>query len=132
MDQNVLTGNIPITFSNLKSLSMLSLFHNNLSVPILAFLKDLQSLTKLDLSFNDFQGEIPRNGAFNNSSIASLNGNPGLCGAAMDLHEPSCHVVYRRKVGIINYIVKILIPIFVFMSLNMLIYIIIHGKKTSR
>jgi len=128
MDQNVLKGNIPITFSNLKSLTKLNLSHNNLSGPIPACLKDLESLTKLDLSFNNFQGEIPRDGVFNNATIVSLSGNPGLCRGSMDLHEPSCHVVYRRE-GIINYLIEILVPIFGFMSLITLIYITIHGKK---
>ncbi|CAO2039649.1 unnamed protein product, partial [Urochloa humidicola] len=128
MDQNVLTGNIPITFSNLKSLSMFNLSHNNLSGPIPAYLKDLESLTKLDLSFNNFQGEIPRDGVFNNAAIVSLGSNPGLCGGAMDFHEPSCRLVCRREKGIINYLVEILVPIFGFMSLIMLIYVTIHGK----
>jgi Leucine-rich repeat (LRR) protein len=132
LDQNVLKGNIPITFSNLKNLSMLNLSHNNLSGPIPACLKDLESLTKLDLSSNNFQGEIPRNGVFYNATIVSLNGNPGLCGGATNFHEPSCHVIYPRKAKIINYMVKISIPTFGFMSLIILIYTIIHGKKTSR
>jgi len=93
MDQNVLTRNILITFSNLKCLSMVNLSHNSLSAPIPACLKHLESFTKQDLSFNDFQGEIPRNCVFNNAKIVSLNSNPGLCRGAMDLHEPSCHVV---------------------------------------
>ncbi|WVZ74570.1 hypothetical protein U9M48_022736 [Paspalum notatum var. saurae] len=132
MDQNILTGNIPISFGNLYTLSMINLSHNNLSGLIPASLQDLESLTKLDLSFNNFQGEIPRNGVFNNVTIVSLDGNPGLCGGAMDFHKPPCHVAYQRKVGIINYIVKISIPIFSFMTLMLLIYTIIHGKKTSR
>ncbi|KAJ1280005.1 hypothetical protein BS78_04G199100 [Paspalum vaginatum] len=132
LDQNILTGNIPVNFTNLMSLSILNLSHNNLSGPIPTRLQDLESLTKLDLSFNNFEGEIPVNGVFNNATIVSLDGNPGLCGGAKDFHEPPCHVVHRRKVGIINYIVKILIPIFSFMSLVLLFYTIIHGKKTSK
>jgi len=50
----------------------------------------------------------------------------------MDLHEPSCHVVYRREKEIINYMVKILVPVFGFISLIMFIYITIHGKKMPR
>ncbi|XP_062219666.1 receptor kinase-like protein Xa21 isoform X2 [Phragmites australis] len=131
MDQNFLTGNIPITFSNLKSLSMLNLSHNNLSGPVPAYLNDLNSLTKLDLSYNNFQGEIPNSGIFDNATIVSLDGNPGLCGGAMDLHMPPCHFVPRR-VGKANYLIKILIPIFGFMSLVLLIYFLLVEKKTPR
>ncbi|CAO2039658.1 unnamed protein product [Urochloa humidicola] len=133
MDQNLLTGNIPTTFSNLKTLSILNLSHNDLSGPVPDCLSDLELLLKLDLSYNSFQGEIPRNGVFTNATIVSLEGNSGLCGGATDFHVPACHFAHRR-VEIIKYLVKILIPTFGFMSLMMLIYIyiIIHGKTTSR
>ncbi|KAG2659819.1 hypothetical protein PVAP13_1KG341715 [Panicum virgatum] len=131
MDQNFLTGNIPTTFSGLKSLSILNLSHNYLSGPMPGFLCDLDLLTKLDLSYNNFKGEIPRTGIFHNATVVSLDGNPGLCGGTMDLHVPACHFAHRR-VENINYLVKILTPIFGFMSFMMLIYIIIHGKKTAR
>ncbi|XP_062217775.1 probable LRR receptor-like serine/threonine-protein kinase At3g47570 [Phragmites australis] len=111
---------------------MLNLCHNNLSGPMPTCLNDLESLTKLDLSYNNFHGEIPNGGIFDNATIFSLDGNRGLCGGAMDLHMPPCHVVCRRKVEIVNYMVKILIPIFGFMLLIVFIYIIIPGNKTSR
>ncbi|CAO2039650.1 unnamed protein product [Urochloa humidicola] len=128
--RNILTGNIPTNFSNLYSLSTLNVSHNNLSGPLPACLDNLK-LLKLDLSYNNFQGEIPTHGVFNNATVSSLDGNPGLCGGAIDLHVPACHFVPTR-VETIDYLVKILIPIFGFMSLMMLIYIIIHGKKTPR
>nr|TKW40297.1 hypothetical protein SEVIR_1G236700v2 [Setaria viridis] len=131
MDENILTGNIRTTFSNLNSLSTLNVLHNNLSGPMPACLNDLELLTKLDLSYNNFEGEIPRNGVFDNASVVSLDGNPRLCGGATDFHVPSCHLD-SRSVGLANNLVEILIPIFVFMSLIVSIYIIIYGNKTSR
>ncbi|CAD6243608.1 unnamed protein product [Miscanthus lutarioriparius] len=118
--------------SNLKTLSILNLSHNNLSGLLPVYLNDLESLTKLDLSCNNFRGEIPANGVFDNATIVSLDGNPGLCGGATNLHMSSCHVVYRREKEIINYMVKILVPVFGFISLIMFIYITIHGKKMPR
>ncbi|KAJ1279974.1 hypothetical protein BS78_04G196400 [Paspalum vaginatum] len=132
MDQNMLTGNIPTTFSNLNSLSVLNLFHNILSGPLPAYLNNLQLITKLDLSYNDFEGEIPRNSVLDNATVVSLDGNPGLCGGAIDFHMPPCQVVSRRA-GLVNNLIKTLIPIFSFMSLIMLAYTIFHAKKkTSR
>ncbi|RCV07307.1 hypothetical protein SETIT_1G233400v2 [Setaria italica] len=131
MDQNILTGNVPSTFRTLNTLSRLNLSHNNLSGPLPDFLNDLKSLTKLDISYNNFQGEVPTDGVFANATIISLNDNPGLCGGATDLHLRSCHVGNKR-VGVVNYLIKILIPIFGFMSLVLLVYFLFLEKKTRR
>lgn len=130
MGQNLLVGIIPTTFDKLYSLSMLNLSHNKLSGPLPDYLNDLKLLSKLDLSYNNFQGEIPRTGIFDNATVVLLDGNPGLCGGSMDLHKPSCHNVSRRT-RIVNYLVKILIPIFGFMSLLLLVYFLLLHKKTS-
>ncbi|KAJ1279982.1 hypothetical protein BS78_04G197200 [Paspalum vaginatum] len=131
MDRNILTGIIPTTFGNLHSLSLLDLSHNSLSGSLPSILSDLHSLSKLDLSYNNFQGEIPTTGVFDNATIVSLDGNPGLCGGAMDLHMPSCHIDSGRA-DRANYLIKILIPIFGFMSLVLLFYFLFLEKKTRR
>ncbi|PWZ29821.1 putative LRR receptor-like serine/threonine-protein kinase [Zea mays] len=130
MDQNIFTGDIPYTFKSLYSLSLLNLSHNNLSGAMPIFLSCL-SLSKLDLSYNNFQGEIPRTGVFNNSTVVSLDGNPGLCGGAMYLHMPPCHVASRRARRA-SLFIEILIPIFGFMSLVLLVHILLLDKRQSR
>ncbi|CAM0945264.1 unnamed protein product [Alopecurus aequalis] len=130
MDQNFLTGNIPTTFSNLYSLTQLNISHNNLSGPLPASLNDLNLLSKLDLSYNSFQGEIPMSGVFENATVVLLDGNPGLCGGTMELNKPSCPVSQRARSP--NYWIKILIPIFGFLSLILLVYVLVLVKKTSR
>lgn len=54
-----LTGNIPRTITNLKSLDLLFLKRTNLSGPIPDYISELKNLTFLDLSFNQFTGPIP-------------------------------------------------------------------------
>jgi len=72
MDHNFLTGNIA-SLSSLTSLSILNLSCNNLSGFIPTELgNNISSLTQLDLSYIDLQGEIPRNGIFLNASAVSL------------------------------------------------------------
>jgi hypothetical protein len=95
------------------------------------YLNDLKLLNKIDLSYNNFQGEIPKASIFNNATVVSLDGNPGLCGGTMDLHMPSCHIVSRRA-RIVSYLVKILIPIFGFMSLMLIVYFLVLENNTSR
>jgi Leucine-rich repeat (LRR) protein len=126
--QNILTGNIPTTFSKLTSLSVLNVSHNNLSGSLPDYLNDI-TFSKLDLSYNNFQGEIPQNGIFDNATVVLLDGNPGLCGGAMDFHMRSCHVSRRSRTA--NYLIKILIPVFGFMSLILLVYFLVLEKKTS-
>ncbi|CAM0948561.1 unnamed protein product [Alopecurus aequalis] len=130
MDQNVVKGNVPTTFSNLYSLTLLNLSHNNLSGPLPASLNDLKLLSKLDLSYNTFQGEIPISGVFQNATVVLLDGNPGLCGGTMELHMPPCPVSQRARS--LNYWIKILIPVFGFLSLILLVYVLVLVKKTSR
>nr|BAJ94009.1 predicted protein [Hordeum vulgare subsp. vulgare] len=131
MDQNMLIGNIPTSFGNLKVLNMLNLSHNNLSGTIPLDLNELQQLRTLDLSYNHLKGEIPRNGVFEDAAGISLDGNWGLCGGAPNLHMSSC-LVGSQKSRRQYYLVKILIPIFGFMSLALLIVFILTEKKRRR
>uniref|UniRef100_A0A8I6YHL5 non-specific serine/threonine protein kinase n=1 Tax=Hordeum vulgare subsp. vulgare TaxID=112509 RepID=A0A8I6YHL5_HORVV len=130
MAQNLLVGTIPISFRMLQSLSMLNLSHNSLSGAIPVSLNELQ-LSELDLSYNHLEGEIPRNGVFENAASTYLGGNWGLCGGVASLHMPLCHAVSRRS-EIEYYLIRALIPLFGFMSITMLAYITIFGKKRSQ
>jgi hypothetical protein len=49
------------------------------------------------LSYNNLQGEIPRNGVFTNATALTLAGNANLCGGVPELQLPSCPVVPSRK-----------------------------------
>jgi len=130
MDNNILTGNISF-LSTLTSLSFLNLSHNNLSGSIPEGLGNLSSLTQLDLSYNDLRGQVPRDGVFRNATEVSLVGNSRLCGWTLDSHMPSCPTASRRKVAQ-YYLIRVLIPIFGFMSLVMLVYFILTEKRMAR
>jgi Leucine-rich repeat (LRR) protein len=130
MGYNFLTGNISL-LSTLKSLSMLNLSHNNLSGSIPIELGNMSYLTQLDLSYNDLRGEVPRDGVFRNASAVSLVGNSGLCGWTLDSHMRSCPTASRRKMAQ-YYLIRVLIPVFGFMSLLMLIYFVLTEKRMAR
>lgn len=131
MDHNFLTGNIPNSLGSLKSLTIANISHNNLSGFIPIELSRLPSLTQLDLSYNDLQGVIPKDGVFGNPRTVYVGGNPGLCGGVSDLHMPSCPATSGRKMTQ-YYLIRVLIPIFGFMSLVLLIYFIVTEKKMKR
>ncbi|XP_061337853.1 probable inactive receptor kinase At4g23740 [Gastrolobium bilobum] len=84
---NVITGNFPSDFSNLKNLSFLYLQFNNLSGRLPDF-SAWTNLTVVNLSNNHFNGSIPLS-LSNLSELAGLNlANNSLSGEIPDLHLP--------------------------------------------
>lgn len=127
MAQNFLVGTIPISFGLLQGLIVLNISHNYLSGAIPAVLNGLQ-LSVLDLSYNNLEGEIPRDGVFADAAVVLLQGNLGLCGGPMDLRMPACAAVSLGK-KVQYYLIRVLIPVFGFMSLALLLYFLLLVKK---
>ncbi|KAL0413905.1 UNVERIFIED_CONTAM: putative LRR receptor-like serine/threonine-protein kinase [Sesamum radiatum] len=96
LDVNLLEGEIPPGLSALRGLVVLDLSRNNLSGPIPSFLAELH-LQKLNLSYNRFQGEVPRTGLFGNMTAISLDGNKEFCGGIPDLNLPPCSLITSSK-----------------------------------
>ncbi|KAM3242245.1 hypothetical protein ACQJBY_054741 [Aegilops geniculata] len=122
MDHNNLTGNIT-------NLNMLSLSYNDLSG---AIPESLQHVSKLDLSHNHLQGPIPKKGVFSNASAILLDGNSELCGGVPELHMPPCPVAAHRGTKIRYYLIRVLIPLFGFMSLLLLVYFLVLERNMRR
>ncbi|OWM83850.1 hypothetical protein CDL15_Pgr004281 [Punica granatum] len=89
MQENIFTSLIPSTLSSLKGIQELNLSHNRLSGQIPKFFKDL-NLSSLDLSFNNFEGNLPMEGVFANTSATSVLGNVKLCGGLPEYQLPKC------------------------------------------
>ncbi|KAL5734455.1 hypothetical protein ACOSP7_032316 [Xanthoceras sorbifolium] len=88
LEENFFNGSIPPSMSSLRGIRELDLSRNNLSGQIPKFLETLP-LEKLNLSFNDFEGEVPMKGIFTNTSAISV-GNNRLCGGIAKLQLPRC------------------------------------------
>jgi hypothetical protein len=107
-----------------------------LSGPIPAVLQNLTSLLKLDLSFNDLQGEVPKQGIFWNLGNLSINGNNKLCGGIPQLHLLPCKTdsVKNNRRGQLKYI-KVALPTTVAVLLFAIVIAVIHliyRKQTRR
>ncbi|TYH74836.1 hypothetical protein ES332_D05G431000v1 [Gossypium tomentosum] len=87
LDGNQFEGSIPPSLSSLKG-----------GVPeFLMSFRSLKYLLYLNLSFNDFEGEIPSEGVFTNASATFVEGNGKLCGGIPELHLSRCNPKTSNK-----------------------------------
>ncbi|KAL4632597.1 hypothetical protein ACB092_04G063000 [Castanea dentata] len=96
VEGNLFQGEIPTSLSSLSGIQVMDLSRNNFSSQIPNFLEKL-SLKKLNLSFNDFQGEVPTKGVFANASAISVIENSRLCGGISKLMLSSCLTKKEKK-----------------------------------
>jgi Leucine-rich repeat (LRR) protein len=89
LEGNSLHGPIPSSLNNLKGLQDLDLSNNHFSGDIPSFITGMQ-LVRLNISFNDFQGELPQEGVFKNVSAVDVRGNLKLCGGLPSVDLPKC------------------------------------------
>ncbi|KAK3428350.1 hypothetical protein EUGRSUZ_F04393, partial [Eucalyptus grandis] len=111
LSHNHLTGVLPIeSIRSLGGIEEMDLSCNNLSSQIPEFLTIFHSLKVLNLSYNKFQGMLPREGVFKNATGTSIIGNNELCGGLPEFHLPNCisKGSKRRKINIIILSVSII------------------------
>uniref|UniRef100_K4D4P6 Uncharacterized protein n=1 Tax=Solanum lycopersicum TaxID=4081 RepID=K4D4P6_SOLLC len=72
----------------------LDLSRNKFSGLIPKYFETFISLKSLNLSFNNFESEVPRVGVFSNASAAIVNENRILCGGSQMLKLPQ--YLYQR------------------------------------
>ncbi|XP_021758682.1 putative receptor-like protein kinase At3g47110 [Chenopodium quinoa] len=133
MGGNDFTGPIPQSFKSLTSLNYLQLSHNRLSGLIPNFLANL-SLMTLDLSYNEFEGEVPRLGIFTNSSAIIVEGNSKLCGGISELRLPRCPKRESNRRGRLSVAVIVIIALaslIVGVSIVVSVYFLLRTKRKS-
>ncbi|PQQ18674.1 putative LRR receptor-like serine/threonine-protein kinase [Prunus yedoensis var. nudiflora] len=89
VSRNKLSGEIPRSLGTCISLVRLHLEGNEFA-GIPKFLSKFRFLKHLNLSHNDFEGELPKEGIFSNASGVSILGNDRLCGGIPKLFLPTC------------------------------------------
>ncbi|KAL8241261.1 hypothetical protein R6Q59_014616 [Mikania micrantha] len=89
ISNNMFSGSFPASLGSLRALENIDVSHNNFTGGIPTYL-EVFHLKKLDISFNDFEGEVSRKGVFSNASLVSILGNNRLCGGVPELHLPKC------------------------------------------
>ncbi|XP_078182291.1 receptor kinase-like protein Xa21 [Carex rostrata] len=96
LDGNQLNGSIPFSLSNIIGLQDLDISNNALSGPVPDFIGQMK-LQYLNISFNNFEGELPKEGVFRNASAVDIRGNSKLCGGVPEMHLPKCILDNQKK-----------------------------------
>ncbi|KAM5555217.1 putative receptor-like protein kinase [Rosa sericea] len=90
LEGNFLQGVLPYdSFQSMRGIEYLDLSRNKLSGKVNA-VEGLPFLHYLNLSFNDFDGAVPMEGVFQNTSAFSIIGNTRVCGGIPSLRLPRC------------------------------------------
>ncbi|GKD62972.1 receptor kinase-like protein Xa21, partial [Tanacetum coccineum] len=113
---NLFQGIIPPSFSSLRGLVKIDLSRNNLSGHIPRFL-ELFSLEYVNLSFNNFEGEVPMKRVFANASAFSVLGNSRLCGGLVEVGLPKCKERKTHKKRFLVFVIVFPIASLVFIVL---------------
>ncbi|XP_034205258.1 probable LRR receptor-like serine/threonine-protein kinase At4g29180 [Prunus dulcis] len=101
-----LTGNIAVSFSNLRTIESLDLSHNQLTGPIPEFLAQLPYLRDLNLMGNQLEDAVPKALMEKHNSgglTLNLDGNPDLCLVG------SCKGKNRKVVAIVAPTVSVVV-----------------------
>ncbi|XP_058212378.1 probable LRR receptor-like serine/threonine-protein kinase At3g47570 isoform X2 [Rhododendron vialii] len=108
LQQNSFQGSIPLSMESLRGIQNLDLSNNNLSNQIPSFLGTL-ALKNLNLSFNNFEGELPMKGVFTNASAISVAGNYRLCGGIFELQLCRCTTKKSRNMKFLSRTLGIIV-----------------------
>ncbi|XP_078165867.1 uncharacterized protein LOC144560511 isoform X2 [Carex rostrata] len=95
LSSNFLTGEIPMTLTNLIMLQNFNLSHNNLTGQIPPSLGNMLSLLTMDLSYNQLEGPVPDIKIFHKAPEQWFIHNKNLCGTIQGLHL--CDGFVKRK-----------------------------------
>ncbi|TYG51468.1 hypothetical protein ES288_D10G260000v1 [Gossypium darwinii] len=134
MQGNHFDGNIPLSFGLLRAIESLDL-SNNLSNTIPSELQKLPFLLSLNLSFNQLEGEVPREGVFKNTSQFSIIGNQNLCGGIPEIQLPRCSVNQESKnkgSALSTQALLIMILSILIVSILVAVIVVICWRKRSR
>ena len=117
----------------LKGLQFLDVSRNHLSGSTPKGLEKLPFLKKLNLLFNDIEGEVPTGGVFKNASAISVNGNTKLYGGVPQLQLPLCpvKVMKPRKSLSFKLIIAIVVVILCFFYFHSFLFFF-GGKNQKR
>ncbi|KAI5669814.1 hypothetical protein M9H77_19667 [Catharanthus roseus] len=114
MQKNCFTPRILLKLASLKAIEKWELSQNKLTGEIPKDLQRLPYLNYLNLTYNNLEGEVPKNGVFGNLSQIILYRNFRLCGGIPELQLPSCpiHKKTKKNRKLLIFIISIVSSLF--------------------
>ncbi|GJN19333.1 hypothetical protein PR202_gb06600 [Eleusine coracana subsp. coracana] len=91
--RNQISGEIPASLGDCQMLQYLNASHNNLEGKILLSVEQMKGLLVIDLSYNNLSGNIPK-------FLANMRGNDGLCGGIPQLKLSPCSSYTTKKLSL--------------------------------
>uniref|UniRef100_A0A7N0REV1 non-specific serine/threonine protein kinase n=1 Tax=Kalanchoe fedtschenkoi TaxID=63787 RepID=A0A7N0REV1_KALFE len=137
MSGNYLEGRIPSSLKELRALQFLDLSRGVHEVPLVESgsipteLENLSLMWHLNLSFNNFEGQVPTGGVFGNISGFSFEENGRLCGGISLLRLPRCTGRPRKTLSTIA-IILIVIACAGFSALMIACVVLRRRRKMTR
>ncbi|XP_057483507.1 probable LRR receptor-like serine/threonine-protein kinase At3g47570 [Actinidia eriantha] len=133
MQGNLFKGTIPPSFQQLKGIQLLDVSLNNLSGKIPKFLGELH-FQYLNLSYNMFDGEVPKEGVFENVSAFSIVGNNKLCGGVNVLQLPACptEVLKGKKLHFNSRVITLVVTLSIVLLLACLSTILYRIRRSKQ
>ncbi|KAJ3686276.1 hypothetical protein LUZ61_015440 [Rhynchospora tenuis] len=134
LDGNMFQGVIPSAMSNMRGLQDLDVSKNFFSGPVPEFMGKL-NLLYLNISFNKFEGELPKKGVFVNISGIDIRGNPNLCGGVSELHLTKCMSISKlpkkRHQSHVKLVVIVCFVIFtISLTIGLCLLVTCYSRKT--
>ncbi|KAI3809133.1 hypothetical protein L1987_25103 [Smallanthus sonchifolius] len=132
LDANSFQGPIPPTMRALRGVRILYLSSNNFSGQIPRFLEEL-NLSSLNLSYNNFYGEVPLGGIFKKAYAIEIDGNSRLCGGLPELGLPKCSMLERLKKGSHkSRVILVVIPVCSLLVVAMVVSLLFYSKRRRK
>ena len=129
---NSFEGSLPSSMAYLKGLQFLDVSRNHLSRSTPKGLEKLPFLKKLNLLFNDIEGEVSTEGVFKNASAISVNENSKLCGGVPQLQLPPCPVKVMKPRKSLSFKLIIAIAVVILCSFYFHSFLFLFGGKNQK
>nr|XP_043631261.1 receptor kinase-like protein Xa21 [Erigeron canadensis] len=129
ISNNFFSGSLPSSLGSLRALENVDVSHNNFTGQIPTYLETIP-LASLNMSFNRFQGVVPKKGVFSNAGSVSIVGNGQLCGGVIELYLPKCSSNKRKNnLSLAVILVISIVPALLCVALVLLLFMCCRRKR---